>query len=106
MLVLLAGIVFTVAAFVRRGEALSRWPLRGAVFITLGILAFALTIRSIGLVVAGPVVVLVSGAASAETRPRELVVFAVVMTVACVALFRYALGLPIPVLIIPGVVTI
>ncbi len=106
VLVLLSGIVFTVAAFVRRGEALARWPLRGAVFITLGILAFALTIRSIGLVVAGPVVVLVSGAASAETRPRELVVFAVVMTAACVALFRYALGLPIPVLIIPGVVTI
>ena len=47
-----------------------------------------------------------SGAASPETRPVELVVFAVVMTAFCIGLFRYALGLPIPVLILPGVVTI
>ena len=32
--------------------------------------------------------------------------FAVVMTAFCVGLFRFALGLPIPVLVIPGVVTV
>jgi putative tricarboxylic transport membrane protein len=52
------------------------------------------------------VVVLVSGAASPETRPMELVVLAVVMTAFCIGLFRYALGLPIPVLVIPGVIYI
>jgi hypothetical protein len=30
------------------------------------------------------------------------VVFALVMTAFCVGLFRYALSLPIPVLIVPG----
>jgi hypothetical protein len=29
-----------------------------------------------------------------------------VLTAACVGLFRFALGLPIPVLVIPGLVTI
>jgi putative tricarboxylic transport membrane protein len=50
--------------------------------------------------------VIVSGAASPETRWRELVIFALVLTAACVGLFRFALGLPIPVLVIPGLVTI
>jgi hypothetical protein len=48
----------------------------------------------------------VSGAASEETRPKELVVFAIAITAFCIALFRYALHLPIPILILPGVVTI
>lgn len=106
LLVLALGVVFVVAALVRGGEPLGRWPLRGPVFVTLALVVFALTIRSVGLVLAGPAVVIVSGAASAETRPVELVVFAIVMTVACVALFRFALGLPIPVLIVPGLVVI
>ncbi len=106
LVVLLGGIAFVVAALVRGGEELGRWPLRGAVFVTLAIVAFALTIRSAGLAVAGPAVVIVSGAASPETRPMELVVFALVMTAFCIGLFRFALGLPIPVLVIPGVVTV
>ncbi len=48
----------------------------------------------------------VSGAATPETRPVELVVFALVLTAACIGLFRFALGLPLPVLNIPGLVTI
>ncbi len=44
--------------------------------------------------------------ASADTRPKELVVFAVAMTALCIGLFRYALGLPIPVLVVPGVVNL
>ncbi len=104
LLVLAGGVVLSIAAFVKGGEPLGRWPLRGPVFVSLAIVAFAVTIRSVGLALAGPVVVLVSGAASPETRPVELVVFAVVMTAFCIGLFKFALGLPIPVLVIPGVV--
>lgn len=106
LLVLAIGVLFTIAALVRGGAPLGRWPLRGPLFVTLAIVAFALTIRSIGLVVAGPVVVIISGAASPETRPVELLIFAAVMTAFCVGLFRFALGLPIPVLHIPGLVTV
>lgn len=54
-----------------------------------------------GLLVAGPLVVLISGFADPEIRWKELVIFAVVMTALCIGLFRYTLGLPIPVLILP-----
>jgi putative tricarboxylic transport membrane protein len=106
LVVLAAGLAFVVAALVRGGEPVGRWPLRGAIFIVLSLVAFALTIRTLGLAVAGPAIVIVSGAASPDTRPVELVVFAAILTAACIGLFRFALQLPIPVLIIPGVVTL
>jgi putative tricarboxylic transport membrane protein len=102
----LAGLVIAALSMLRYGPSLGRWPLRGPIFVTLGVVVFALTIRTLGLVVAGPLVVIIGGSASPETRPRELLVFAVVITALCVGLFRYLLSLPIPVLIIPGVITL
>jgi Tripartite tricarboxylate transporter TctB family len=96
------GLLLALLSFVRRGPPLGRWPVRGPVFITLAVVAFALTVRTVGLVLAGPLVVVVSGAAASDVRPRELVVFALVMTAACAGLFRYVLGLPIPILSLPG----
>jgi putative tricarboxylic transport membrane protein len=95
-----------VLSCLKQGEALERWSMRGPLFITCGVIAFALTIRPIGLAVAGPLVALISGAASPESRLKELVVFAFVMTALCVGLFRFVLHLPIPILIIPGVVVL
>jgi putative tricarboxylic transport membrane protein len=99
-----AGLLLVILSLVTSGQGLGRWPLRGPVFVTLALVGFALTIRTVGLAVAGPVLVLVAGAASPESRPRELLVFAVVMTAFCVGLFRYVLGLPIPVLRLGGIV--
>ncbi len=100
------GLALAAMSLVRHGPPLGRWPLRGPLFVSLGVLAFALTIRTAGLAVAGPLVVVVSGAASADTRPRELVVFALVISALCVGLFRYALSLPIPVLVVPGLLNL
>lgn len=96
------GAVLVLFSFLREGPPLGRWPIRGPLFISLAVVAFALTIRSVGLVVAGPLVVVIGGAASPDMRARELVVFAIVMTALCVGLFRFALGLPIPILTLPG----
>lgn len=100
-----AGLLLVLMAFVRDGPSLGRWPLRAPIVITLSVVAFALTIRTVGLAVAGPLVVIVSGGASAESRPRELVIFGIIITALCIGLFRFLLHLPIPVLIIPGVIT-
>lgn len=102
----LVGLAICALALLKDGPGLGRWPLRGPVAVTLAVACFALTIRTAGLAVAGPLVMIVGGAASPESRPRELVVFALVMTALAVGLFRYLLSLPIPVLIIPGIVTL
>lgn len=85
---------------------LDRSGLRGPIFVVGGLLAFALTVRSVGLIVAGPLLAFISGSASSETRVKELLIFAIAMTALCIALFKYALKLPMPVLIIPGVIYI
>jgi putative tricarboxylic transport membrane protein len=103
---LLAGVALMVLSTLRLGQALGRWRLRGPVVVTMAIVAFALTIRTAGLAIAGPLVMIVGGAASPESRPRELVIYALVMTALCVGLFRFLLSLPIPVLIIPGIITL
>lgn len=100
------GVALIVAAVLKEGDRLERWYWRGPFFVCLALVAFALTIRTVGLAVAGPLVALISGAASPESSVRELVIFAVVMTAFCIALFKYALNLPIPVLVIPGVIYI
>ncbi|HET7825545.1 MAG TPA: tripartite tricarboxylate transporter TctB family protein [Anaeromyxobacter sp.] len=97
-----AGLLLVGFSFARFGLRLGRWPIRGPIFVTLAVVAFALTIRSVGLVLAGPLVVVVSGAASSDVRWKELVAFAVVMTAFCVVLFRSILGLPIPILSVGG----
>jgi len=102
----LIGLGLSVGSLLRDGEPLGRWTLRGPLFVFLSVAAFALSIRTVGLALAGPVVVLISGAASPETRPKELIVFALVVTALSICLFRYVLHLPIPILIIPGVLVL
>jgi hypothetical protein len=41
--------------------------------------------------------VITAGFAARDVRMGELAIFAVVMSAACLGLFRYALGLPLPV---------
>jgi putative tricarboxylic transport membrane protein len=100
------GVALVIGSFVRDGDPLERSSIRGPLFITLGVVGFALTIREPGLAVAGPLVCLVTGASTPEARVKELAVFGVVLTVLCAALFRFALHLPIPILVIPGVVVL
>ena len=103
---LASGALLVVLAFLRPGEPLGRWPLRGPFLIALAVVAFALTIRVPGLVVAGPLAMLVAGAASPETRWRELAIYSVAVTAVCVGLFRALLHLPIPILVLPGWFTV
>jgi putative tricarboxylic transport membrane protein len=96
MLIALVGIVL-VAIGLRDGRPhRDRWPLRGPVFILGAAVVFGLAIRPLGLVVAGPLLVVVSAFASDETRWSEILLFALGMTTFCVILFKFLLALPIP----------
>ena len=102
----LLGVALVIGSLLKDGDPLGRWPVRGPIFVFLGVAAFALSIRAVGLAVAGPLVAMISGAASPETRPKELIAFALVVTALSIALFRYVLNLPIPILIVPGVLVL
>ena len=92
------GLLLIFESFVTRGPVLERWALRGPFFVLSAILLFAWTVRPLGLVVAGPLAVVVSSLADKDTRIVEVAIFAAVMTAFCVGLFSYVLRLPIPIL--------
>ncbi|MGE5539704.1 MAG: tripartite tricarboxylate transporter TctB family protein [Gemmatimonas sp.] len=91
------GLILVVSAFRSAGPAVERWAFRGPLFVFGAALVFAATVRPLGLAVAGPLLILVSGAASHETRWIETLIFGILMTAFCLGLFRLLLSLPIPV---------
>lgn len=111
------GALLVVQGLIWEGSSLERWHARGPVFVLGSVLLFAMVIRGstltlggfaglpalasfkvppLGLVVAGPLAVMVSSLASPEARPLEVVIFSVVMTLLCGILFKELLNLPIP----------
>jgi putative tricarboxylic transport membrane protein len=98
----ISGVILVADSLLRDGEGLEKLALRGPVLVTAGIILFALTIRTLGLAVAGTLALVVSGFATEEARPAEVAIFAAAITFGCIILFRYLLGMAVPVLIIPG----
>lgn len=103
----LSGLALLAAAFLKDGDLLERWSLRGPVFVIGAILAFAVTIRpfsfgglatpGLGLLIAGPLAIIIGGHATPEARLRDLVILALSLTPFCMVLFGDLLNLPIPV---------
>ena len=107
VIVIALGAILMLNSLRSDGPALERWSIRGLVFVLLGTGLFALTIRgtdipgpldfpALGLIVAGPLVAIVSAFADPETKWVEVFIFAAAMTAFCAGLFKFALGLPIP----------
>lgn len=88
-------------------ESTGAWPIASMLPVLAGVFLFALTIRGfdfgafaipeLGLLVATPLAIIFSGLAAKDVRIGELLIFAVVLTAVCIGLFRYALGLSLPV---------
>lgn len=97
------GIVMVLTSFLREGLSCERLTLRGIVFVTLGILAFAASIRVLGFFIAAPVLGFLSGFAHPHMKIRESLILSIALAIACALLFRFLLGLPIPMLVLPGV---
>jgi len=100
------GALLILASLRYNGEKLQGFSWRGVFFVLGGAVVFGLTIRgfeigpikfpSLGMVVSGALVVIIAGLAADDRNIKQLVLFAVVMTTFCALLFKYALGLPIP----------
>ncbi|MFY9316533.1 MAG: tripartite tricarboxylate transporter TctB family protein [Burkholderiales bacterium] len=94
----LLGALLAVNAVVKTQAAppLERWSLRGPLLILGALVLFGITVRPLGLAVAGPLAIGVGAFGSHEVRWRETLLFGLAMTVFCIGLFKFALGLPIP----------
>jgi putative tricarboxylic transport membrane protein len=97
-LIAVFGVFIALIGMTTAGERMERWSIRGPVFVLGAVVVFAATIRTLGLAVAGPIAVGIASLADKETRPLEVLVFAISMTLLCIGLFKYILRLPIPLL--------
>ena len=96
VLLLILGAAIMLTGLRAGGEALQAWKLRPIFAILGGIILFGLTVRTIGIVFAAPLALMISGFATTETKWRELALFVAGLTLFCSVLFRLVLGLPIP----------
>lgn len=93
----ICGIALIVFSLIKDGAILERWSIRGPLFILGAAIVFGLTIRPLGLFVAGIATVILGSFASHDSRFVESVIFGVAMTTFCWLLFKVLLSLPIPV---------
>ena len=90
----LLSLVVVVTGLLTKGPQVTPYKIRGVIFITGSILAFAATIRPLGLVVASFSCIMICAAAAEDVKWRETVLWAVVLTAFCALLFPYGLNLP------------
>ncbi len=70
------------------------WSLRALIVLPLSLVLFGLLIDRAGFIPAMLALIVGAAAASAQSRPIEVLVFAILLTACCVVVFIWALGLP------------
>jgi hypothetical protein len=96
ILLLALGVAIAATGVLKDGAALAVYHWRGPLFVSLAILAFAVSIRPLGLVVSGLASFLIAALGTPETRWIETLIVGICLTIGCALLFPYVLGLPMP----------
>jgi Tripartite tricarboxylate transporter TctB family len=94
-LLVMFGVYFVIQGLRSGGEKLTgSWSLRALIILPLSLVLFGLLIDRAGFVPALIALIVGSAAASKQSKPIEVLAFAVFLTVMCVIVFVWALGLP------------
>ena len=92
------GALSVIRSFIKVGDAIGRFAIKGLILVTGSIFVFGFLVRELGVAVALPILVVVSAYASTKFRWGPTLVMAVGFTVFCVLVFLKGLGIPLPVL--------
>ncbi|CAH1690460.1 putative Tripartite tricarboxylate transporter TctB family protein [Hyphomicrobiales bacterium] len=93
----LISLILVVRGFGGHGERPESFSLRPLLLVCLALILFALSIESLGIVVASAVAVFVCAAAAYDFRPVQALILSVAVTACAIMLFTVLLGLPIKV---------
>jgi hypothetical protein len=96
ILMMLMGMVIGIRGFFAGSEPIGKWAFRPLLVLGLGIVAFGFVMELAGFVPALLALIALSSFAGRETRPLELVVLLIVLTIGAVGIFIYGIGLPYP----------
>jgi hypothetical protein len=98
VLLLLLGVAIALVGVLVDGPKLATYHWRGPLFVSLGILSFAVAIRPMGVIFSALASFLISAMGSPETKWKEAIIVGICLTTFCSLLFPYALGLPLQML--------
>ncbi len=97
-LLMIIGIISIVRAFLRSGSPIGVIAWRGLFVIVVSTLLFGLIVRGAGVVIALPLLVILSASASIRFNWKYSFAEAVGITVFCILVFLKGLGVPLPML--------
>jgi hypothetical protein len=92
------GIISIVRSFLKSGSPIGVVAWKGLFLIVAATLLFGMIVRGAGLVIALPLLVIVSASASARFSWKTTLAEAVGITVFCIVVFLKGLGVPLPIL--------
>lgn len=88
------GVIIAARGLLAGDAAIARWHWRPLLFVLGGLIAFRYLIEPVGLVTAAIVIVVLGAFGSREVKLKDTLLLAVGLAAGSVALFYYALGLP------------
>lgn len=94
----LIGAISIIRAFFVEGTPIGGFALKGLSLVVVSVALFGLIVRGAGLVVALPLLVVISALGSSRFRWKPTLVMALGLTIFCVLVFIKGLGIPLPVL--------
>jgi hypothetical protein len=96
VLLLLLGAGIALTGLLSEGPRLAHYAWRGPLFVSMAILFFALSIRSLGVVFTAFASFMIAAMGTHETKLVEALIVGACLTLGCSILFPYVLGLPMP----------
>lgn len=97
VLLILIGMISLARAFLQQGAPIGGFTFRGLLLVTAATLLFGLIVRGAGLMIALPLLVMISAYASVKFRWIESLALAAGITLFCIVVFLKGLGVPLPI---------
>ena len=92
------GAIAVIRSFIVPGTAIGAFAFKGLILVIVSVLVFGLIVRGAGLVVALPVLIIISASASARFRWGPTLIMTAGLTLFCVLVFLKGLGIPLPII--------
>ncbi|HEV8342329.1 MAG TPA: tripartite tricarboxylate transporter TctB family protein [Candidatus Binatia bacterium] len=96
VLLIVIGTVSLIRSFLQSGSPIGGFAIKGLLIIVGSTFLFALIVREVGLVIALPILVIMTSYASVHFRWGPTLALAAGITIFCVLVFIKGLGVPLP----------
>jgi Tripartite tricarboxylate transporter TctB family len=91
------GLISVIRSLITPGTPIGAFAFKGLILVTASVVLFGFIARGVGLVVALPLLVVMSASASKRFRWRTALIMAAVLTMFCSVVFVEGLGIPLPI---------